>query len=427
VDVWLRIGLVLILVAINAVLAGSEIALISLREPQIRRLEERGRTGAILGRLARDPGRFFSTVQIGITLAGFLASATAAVTLAEPLVPRLTFLGTWARGIAVTAVTLVLALVTLVFGEIAPKRIALQRSEQWSMAVALPLHYLAIAFRPVVWLLGVSSDLIVRLAGGDTDSPRQAIDLAELKESILFEHDLTADHQDVLVGALEVAQRILREVSVRRPDVFVLDADWTCEAALPDLIASRHSRAPAAPDRALDRAVGIVHLRDLVLAGGTQRVADVAGEAPTFAETLAALEALRSLQATRQQMAFVVDEHGGIDGIVTVEDLVEEVVGEIYDEIDRDIVSISREPDASIVVPGRFPVHDLIDLGIEAPDGEYTTVAGLVVDLLGAIPTVPGDTVRIPGWTLTVLAVTRNAVRSVRLSPDAAALDPAPD
>jgi putative hemolysin len=219
----------------------------------------------------------------------------------------------------------------LVFGEIAPKRIALQRSEQWSMAVALPLHYLAIAFRPVVWLLGVSSDLIVRLAGGDTDSPRQAIDLAELKETILFEHDLTADHQDVLVGALEVAQRILREVSVRRPDVFVLDADWTCETALQDLIASRHSRAPAAPDRALDRAVGIVHLRDLVLAGGTQRVADVAGEAPTFAETLAALEALRSLQATRQQMAFVVDEHGGIDGIVTVEDLVEEVVGEIYD------------------------------------------------------------------------------------------------
>jgi putative hemolysin len=125
-------------------------------------------------------------------------------------------------------------------------------------------------------------------------------------------------------------------------------------------------------------------------------------------------------------MAFVVDEHGGIDGIVTVEDLVEEVVGEIYDEMDRDIVSIRRERDGSIVVPGRFPIHDLVDLGIEAPDGEYTTVAGLVVDLLGVIPTGPGDTVRIPGWTLTVLAVTRNAVRSVRLSPDATALDPAP-
>jgi putative hemolysin len=138
-----------------------------------------------------------------------------------------------------------------------------------------------------------------------------------------------------------------------------------------------------------------------------------------FPETLPVLEALRRLQSSRQQMALVVDEHGGIDGIVTIEDLVEEVVGEIYDETDRDVVSAKRDPDGSIVVPGRFPVHDLVDLGVEAPEGDYTTVAGLVVDLLGAIPTGPGDTAHIPGWRMTVLAVGRRAIRSVRLTPEA--------
>jgi putative hemolysin len=417
VDLWLRIGMVVVLVALNGALAGSEIALISLREPQIRRLEERGRTGQVLARLARNPSRFFSTVQIGITLAGFLASAAAAVTIAEPLERNLTIFGTWARPVAIIVVTLVLVLFTLVFGEIAPKRIALQRSEQWAIAVALPLHYLAAAFRPVVWLLGASSDLIVRLAGGDPDPERRAIDLEELKDSILFEHDLAADHQDVIVGALEVAERILREVSVPRPEVFVLDADSSCSSALDDLVASRHSRAPVAPGRALDLAVGVVHVRDLVIAAERPRVTDVAVEAPMFPETLPALEALRRLQATRQQMALVVDEHGGIDGIVTVEDLVEEVVGEIYDETDRDIVSATKAEDGSIVVPGRFPIHDLVNLGVEAPEGEYTTVAGLVVDLLGAIPVDAGETVRIPGWELTVLIVRRNAIRSVKLTP----------
>ncbi|RPI26292.1 MAG: HlyC/CorC family transporter [Actinobacteria bacterium] len=417
-DLWLRIGLVLVLVAVNAVLAGSEIALIALREPQIRRLETRGRTGRVLSRLARDPRSFFATIQIGITLAGFMASAAAAVTLAEPLVPYLDVFGTWAEPVAVIVVTLVLAFVTLVFGEIAPKRIALQRSEQWSTTIALPLHYLAVFFRPIVWLLSASSDFIVRLAGGEPGTARETIDLEELKDHILFEHRLGASHQEVLVGALEVAERTLREVGIPRPDVFVLDADELCPAALQDLVASGHSRAPAAPDRALDQAVGIVHMRDLVLSDGSRRVAQIARDAAMFPETLPVLEALRRLQASRQQMALVVDEHGGIDGIVTIEDLVEEVVGEIYDETDRDVVSVKRETNGSIVVPGRFPVHDLVDLGVEAPEGDYTTVAGLVVDLLGSIPTGPGETVHIPGWQLTVLAVGRRAIRSVRLTPE---------
>jgi putative hemolysin len=417
-DLWLRVALVLLLVAVNAVLAGSEIALISLREPQIRRLEEKGRTGRILGRLARDPNRFFATIQIGITLAGFLAAAAAAVTLAEPLVPRLGVLGGWAEPVAVIAVTLVLGFVTLVVGEIAPKRLALQRSEAWSMAAARPLHALAVAFRPLVWLLSVSSDMIVRLAGGEPAQARQAIDLEELKDHVLFGRGLAAGHQEVLVGALEIAERTLREVSIPRPDVFVLDGDETCSTTLQQLVASGHSRAPVAPGAALDLALGIVHLRDLVAADAEQRVSDLAVEALLFPETLAVLEAMRRMQAARQQMALVVDEHGGIDGIVTVEDLVEEVVGEIYDETDRDVIAVRRESDGSIVVPGRFPIHDLVDLGVEAPEGGYTTVGGLMVDLLGSIPTVPGDTAHIAGWKLTVVSVGRRAIRTLRLTPD---------
>jgi putative hemolysin len=415
---WVRIALVLVLVLINAVLAGSEIALISLREPQIRRLEGRGRAGRLLGRLARDPNRFFATIQIGITLAGFLASAAAAVTLAEPLVPYLSAFGTWAEPIAIIVVTLVLAFFTLVLGEIAPKRIAMQRSEQWSMAVAIPLHYLAVVFRPLVSLLSASSDLVVRLAGGETTSARATIDLEELKDHILLEQTLGESHQEVLIGALEVAERSLREVSIPRTDVFVLDADDTCSQALALLVASGHSRAPAAAGRSLDLAVGVVHLRDLVSADPEQRVREVAGEAAMLPETLSVLEALRRMQGTRQQMALIVDEHGGIDGVITIEDLVEEVVGEIYDETDRDVLSVERGADGSMTVPGRFPVHDLVDLGVEAPAGDYTTVGGLVVDLLGRIPDRPGDAVTIPGWELTVLAVGRRAIRSVLLVPE---------
>jgi len=410
-----QIALVVVLLLVNGVLAGSEIALISLREPQIARLESGSATGRRLAALARDPNRFLATIQIGITLSGFLASATAAVSLAEPLIPLFAATGTAARPLAIVFVTLILSFATLVLGELAPKRLALQRAEKWAMAVATPLHLGAVAARPVVWLLSKSTDFVVGLLGGEPGRAREEAGLEELRDVILAHRGLSEDHQEVLVGAFEVAERTVRQVLIPRSEVVVIDTQATTDEALAMLLESAHSRAPVAPGRALDKAVGIAHIRDLMAPGPSRRVSSVMTEPLALPESIPVLAALRQLQAERQQMALVVDEHGGVEGIVTVEDLVEELVGEIYDETDPDLVSVRHQPDGSIVVAGRFPVHDLVDLGVGVPPVQQTTVAGLVISHLAQVPEAPGDTVVIGDWRFTVLSLAGRRITEVEL------------
>ncbi|MEE2043513.1 CNNM domain-containing protein, partial [Nocardiopsis tropica] len=214
-----QIGLVLVLVVVNAVFAGSEIALITLREGQLRRLEASGPGGRAVARLARDPNRFLATIQIGITLAGFLASATAAVSLARPLVEPLGFLGSYASPVSVVLVTVVLTFVTLVLGELAPKRIAMQRAEPWALLVARPINALAVLSRPAVWLLGVSTDLVVRLGGADPGTGKEEVSEEELREMISAQGDMTPEQRTILSGAFEITGRTLRQVLVPRRDV----------------------------------------------------------------------------------------------------------------------------------------------------------------------------------------------------------------
>lgn len=406
--------LVVGLVAVNGILAGSEIALISLRESQLARMEREGRTGLIVATLARDPNRFLATIQIGITLAGFLASAAAAVTLSEPLQPLFGIFGEAADTVAIVAVTLVLSFVTLVFGELAPKRLALQRVEGWALFVGRGIHWMAVASKPLVWLLGVSTDLVVRIVGGKPGSAREEVDIEEIREMVIAHRALTGEHQEVLVGAFEVAERTLREVLVPRRDVFTVDATMTVREAIDALLETGHSRAPVVPEGELDDTLGIAHLRSLLTVNPGSMVSDHVAATEFFPESVRVLAALRRMQEHHQQMAFVVNEFGGIDGIVTVEDLIEEVVGEIYDESDRDVLLVEHEPDGSFLVPGRFPVHDLVDIGIEVPPGEYTTVAGLVLHELGRVPATAGERFSTNGWEVTVLTLRRRRVGRVR-------------
>src|SRR5690606_12305154 len=249
--------------------------------------------------------------------------------------------------------------------------------------------------RPVVWLLSVSTDLAVRLMGGDPSLQREAVTEAELREMVGRQTTFTPKQRLIIDGAFEISERTLDEVLRPRPDVFVLDASWSASTALHELAASGHSRAPVAHDRNLDDVVGVVHLRDL-LDQGERPVAELAGELRAFPETAEVLDVLHEMQTGRFQLVLVVDEHGAAAGIVTVEDLLEELVGEIYDESDRDVVGVRREPDGSIVMPGRFPVHDLVDVGVDdMPEGPYAPVAGLVPDLLGRVPEAPGARVAV--------------------------------
>ncbi|RKN40188.1 hemolysin family protein [Micromonospora endolithica] len=417
---WSQLALVGVLVVLNALFAGSEMALVSLRDSQIQRLERTSRAGAVLARLAKDPNRFLATIQIGITLAGFLASAAAAVSLARPLVPLLKVFGGAAETLAIVLVTLVLTFVTLVFGELAPKRIAMQSAERWALLVARPLDVLSSITRPAVWALGATSDLVVRLVGLNPKHEPDEIGPDELRDIVAGNHGFTKEQRTIIAGAVEIADRQLKAVLVPRLQVFTLDSGTTAEAARLVLAATGHSRAPVVRHSGLDDAVGVIHLRDLVGVPDDRPVDECARPPMLLPDSLPVVDALRQFKAERQHIALVVDERGAVDGIVTLEDILEEIVGEIYDETDRDVHSVRHEPDGTMVLPGTFPVHDLVDIGVELPGrpaGDYTTIAGLVLACLGHIPTETGESVTVDRWQLVVAGIDHHAIAEVRLHP----------
>ena len=409
---WLQLAVVVVLLLLNAVLAGSEVAMISLREGQLARLEGQGAAGRKVAMLARDPNRFMSTVQIGITLTGFLASATAAVTLAEPLVGVLSPLGQAARPTAILLVVLALSLIAIVVGELVPKRLAMQRAERWGLIVARPLTVLAAAARPLIWMLGQVTNLLVRLLGGEASVDREVITGEELREMLDRHPGLAAHQRSIIREAFEVADRRLRDVLVPRPHVVGLPHDTDAGRAVTQLLEAGHSRAPVYHGD-LDHVVGTVHLRDLIGTGGS---VEELGRAPlALPETLGILHALQELQFARQEMALVINEHGSTEGIVTVEDLVEELVGEIRDGAVPEAHTARQELDGSVTVPGTFPILGLRALGIELPSGEYATIAGLVLARLGRVPE-PGEAITVGEMRLEVVRATPRAIRQVRVT-----------
>ncbi len=415
--IWFQLALIAALVLVNAVLAGSEMALVSLRDVQLTRLSTRGGAGRALHELTREPTRFLATIQVGITVAGFMASASAAVSLAQPVEDRLGFLDGAAGGVSIMLVTIALSYVTLVLGELAPKRIAMQRAEGWALLVARPLGSLSVATRPVVWGLSRSTDVVVRLLGFDPHHDGADVTEEELRDMVAAQVSFSTEQRAIIDGAFEIARRTLREVLRPRTSVFTLDASLPVPEARRALAGSGHSRAPVCDDGELDAVIGVVHLRDLL---DDLPIDDLAARATTvtvFPESAHVLDVLHVMQLSRVQMAIVINEHGGAEGIITVEDLIEELVGEIYDETDRDIVQVRRLDDGTLVLSGSFPIHDLPDLGIEVPDGPYSTVAGLVLALLQRVPEAPGDTVSVAGWELTVTGVEERRLTEIRFRP----------
>ncbi|WP_371799063.1 hemolysin family protein [Streptomyces sp. NBC_01707] len=418
---WMDLVLIAVLIVLNALFAGSEIALISLRESQLRRLRRGAGASAIrLVRLVQEPNRFLATVQIGITLAGFLASATAAVSLAEPLVPVLDFAGQAARPLAIALVTLTLTFVILVVGELAPKRLAMQYAERWALLAATPLDILATISRPAVWTLSQATDLTIRLFGGNPREARRPPSPEELRDMVISHRGLTAEQRTIISSALEIHERSLRAVLVPRRAVFTLPDGMPAAQARLALARSGHSRAPVLRAGHLDEVLGIVHLRDLTTAEDTASVTEVARPASFLPDFITVSDALRRLMATHQQFALVVDEYGSAEGIVTIDDLLEEIVGEIYDETDPDTLTVQPQADGSLLLPGTFPVRDLSGLGVDLgdlADGPYTTIAGLALAQLGHMPQCPGESIQLPGGTIEITGIHRHAITTVRLRP----------
>jgi putative hemolysin len=423
-DVWLNIVMVFAFVLLGGAFSGAEIALVSLRESQVRSLgESGGRRGKALTKLLAEPNRFLAAVQVGVTLAGFFSAAFGASTLSGPLGDWLVSLGVQpgvAEPLAFVGVTIAISYLSLVVGELTPKRLALQRAEGFSLLVAAPLNGIATVFRPIIWLLSRSTDLLVRLLGGDPKASGEAIGQEELRDLVAAHESLTSDERRLIDDVFRAGDREVREVMTPRTEVDFLDASMTASRAAKQVADSSWSRYPVV-GRSEDDVVGFVHVRDLFLpthpAGRAATVGDLAREVKQLPGTAGVLTALSEMRKENRHFAIVVDEYGGTDGIVTLEDLIEEVIGEIYDEYDEEVAPQTDPAGGPHEVDGLLNLDDFSDAtGLQLPDGPYETVAGYVLAALGRLPVV-GDSVTVEGRQLTVLELDGRRIARISVSP----------
>ena len=414
---WVNVVLVLFFILLGSFFAAAEIALVSLRESQVERLSQRGRRGRTLAALVRNPNRFLAAVQVGVTLAGFISAGFGASQIAPAITPVLESWGLsegWASALSFIGVTIIIAYISLVIGELVPKRIALQRAESTALILAGPVELLARVTRPFIWLLPISTNALVRLLGGNPHSGKEQISGEELRDIVAATEELTAEERALIDDVFDAGDRELREVMLPRTEVAFLDASTPVGEAITEVTDAPHSRYPVIRGSA-DDVVGVVHIRDLLAPDAdrsTRRVGDLARETAFFPGTKQVIPALTEMRRLRQHLAIVVDEYGGTAGIVTLEDLVEELVGDIRDEYDTEASGPRTDVD------GLLNLEDFTDeTGVELPDGPYETVAGFVVSQLGELPTI-GATVEVDGHVLTVTEldgrrVARLSVRAV--------------
>lgn len=416
--------LVMTFVLVGGVFAATEMAIVTLREGQIRALEEGGERGQRLAGLVRNPNQFLSAVQIGVTVAGFFSSAYGGSTIAPDLVPALVRLGVpeaAAGTLALVVMTLLIAYLSLVFGELVPKRLAMQQNLAFTRVLGTPLRLFAVLVRPVIWLLSVSTDAVVRLLGGNPSADEEEMSADEIRDLIEGHRGLRPYPRRILTDVFRAGERPLPRVMRPRTDVVFLEAELTLEEARRRVLDLPYSRFPVT-GRDVDDVLGFVHLRDLMRDAGDRSALTVRDRLrPVLAlpDSLEVLTALARLRSEKQPLAIVVDEYGGTDGLVTMEDLVEEVVGEIYDEHDlgTDPEDTTRRRGTSLVVDGSLNVDELSELiGSDVSDEDVDTAGGLVIARLGRLA-VAGDVVEIAGQRLEVLEVEGRRVTRLRVTP----------
>jgi putative hemolysin len=401
-----NIGLVILFVVIGGVFAAAEISLVSLRDSQARALASRGRRGQIVAQLNQDPNRFLAAVQVGVTLAGFLSAAFGGATLSGSLAPELVRVGVPAGAADVTAlvlVTIAISYLSLVLGELAPKRLGLQRAETFALAFGPSVDRIATVARPVIWVLSKSPDVVVRLLGGDPTAQREQMSDEELRDLVNTHETLGEEERRIVEEVFEAGDRQIREVMIPRTEVDFLDASTLVHSAAAEALRQPHSRYPVVRGDA-DHVVGFVHVRDLLdpAIDRAQRLEDFARPTLVLPWTRPILAALADMRREGTHLAIVADEYGGTAGIVTMEDLVEELIGDIRDEYDVDEAETTVYRGGDVEVDGLLNLDDFEDeTGLELPEGPYETVAGFLMQRLGRLARV-GDWVDHDGRRITV-------------------------
>jgi putative hemolysin len=405
------IAIVAALILTASLFVAAEIALISLRDSQVRQLASRGKRGARVAQLAENPNRFLAAAQVGVTVCGFLSAALGAEKLGGYVIPWLEERGL-SNGLSTTlsiiGVTLVIAYFSLVFGELVPKRLALFRSEEISLASAGIIDVIATVFRPIIWLLSHSTDIVVRAFGVDPKEARSAMSEEELLDLVAGHAALSAEERDIVEEVFNASERQVHEVMVPRTEVDFMDASLSVGKAIELAVDKAHSRYPVVRGSS-DEVVGFIHVRDLLdtsLASKSTKIVELVRSIMFLPGTKGVLPALTEMRLQGQHVAIVLDEYGGTDGIVTLEDLVECLIGDIrdeYDEVDSDVAVVAHSGDFE--VDGLISIEELTEqTDLEIPDGPYETASGFVMHYLGRIPR-EHDVVNLNGLRITVISM----------------------
>lgn len=399
-DVVSNIALIFLFIVIGGVFAAAELALVSLRESQVKQLAGRGQRGRTVAALAANPNRFLSAVQIGVTLSGFLSAAFGGATLEEPLTNVLVGWGVpdSMAGIAsLVLITVIISYFSIVIGELTAKRLAMQRAEGFAMALAPLVNTIASIARPVIWFLGVSTDFLVRVLGGDPKAGREEVTDEELRAMVTSSATLGVEERHIVDEVFAAGQVSLREAMVPRTEVDFLAGDMPAHKAVRAFREQPHSRYPVVGEN-VDDVLGFVHVRDLFELDPAARnapVGQLVRPILTLPHTMKILRALTEMRAANAHLVIVSDEYGGTAGIVTMEDLVEELVGDISDEFDEQPDRGEAGTDAQRELDGLETLEEFGEAqGFVLPEGPYDTVAGFVMAHLGRLPEV-GDAIEV--------------------------------
>ncbi len=395
----IEVTIILVLVALNGFLAMAEISVVAARKARLQQLVEQGAEKAFGAlQLANDPGDFLSTVQIGITLVGILAGAFGGATIAEQLalwLDDLPILGLYSELIALVLVVAAITYLTLIFGELVPKRLGLNNPERVAMQVSKPMRSIARLARPVVMLLSASSEGVIRLLGV---KPSQEPPVTEEEIKVLIEQGTQAGifesaEQDMVAAVFRLADRRVGSLMTPRTEIVWLDMEDPWDVNRNKLGSRIHSRFPVA-HHSLDNVIGVVQVKDLLAGKVDIQQADVENTicAPLYVpESMPALKVVELFKKTRVHTALVIDEYGGLQGMITVFDLLESLVGEIPDTIGDETPEVVRRADGSWLLDGMLPIDEFEDLfrKYDFPEEErvyYQTLGGLVMTKLGRIP-----------------------------------------
>ncbi len=392
-----QLFVLVILILINAYFAASEIAFISLNDAKIERSAKEGNKKAKqIEKMLKSPSKFLATIQIGITLAGFLSSAFASDTFADILAPALNNIFPAIsveafRGISIVIITIILSFFTLVFGELVPKRLAMKYYEKVAYASIGIIRFISIIASPFVKILTKSTNVISKIFG-ISENEEEIVTEEEIKMMIDEGEEkgtIKQEEKEMINNIFEFNDITVSEVMTHRTDIFAVDINSDIEEILKELDDYKYSRVPVYSET-IDNIEGILFVKDLLKYFRNKKplkIKNIIREAYFVSENKPINELFKDLQKNKMQMAIVIDEYGGTAGLATMEDLLEEIVGNIFDEYDDIENEIEKIDDNTFLISGKVSVNELKKvLGIDVPEGEYETLSGYLLELLGRVP-----------------------------------------